>query len=84
MCSLTNEIVNALTIPNEAIIAEMGRDIAYLYSGGKAKQIEVKKGLRTESNVQAVQGLHAGDTLIITGVMQLRDGLPVNIDNIIQ
>ncbi|MDR2805076.1 MAG: efflux RND transporter periplasmic adaptor subunit [Dysgonamonadaceae bacterium] len=79
-----NEIVNALTIPNEAIIAEMGRDIAYLYSEGKAKQIEVAKGIRTESHVQALQGLHAGDTLIVTGVMQLRDGLPVKIDNVIQ
>ena len=80
----SNEIVNALTVPNEAIVAEMGRDIAYLYSNGKAKQIEVIKGIRTESDVQAVQGLHAGDTLIVTGVMQLRDGLDVNIDNIIQ
>ena len=79
-----NEIANALTIPNEAIIAEMGRNIAYLYSGGKAKQIEVIKGLRTESSVQIVQGLHAGDTLIVTGVMQLRDGMAVNIDNIIR
>jgi membrane fusion protein (multidrug efflux system) len=79
-----NEIVDALTIPNEAIIAEMGRDVAYLYSEGKAKQIEIEKGIRTESYVQALKGLHAGDTLIVTGVMQLRDGLPVKIDNVIQ
>jgi membrane fusion protein (multidrug efflux system) len=76
----SHEIVNALTIPSEAIIAEMGRDIAYLYSGGKAKRIEVIKGLRTASNVQVLQGLHAGDTLIVTGVMQLRDGLPVLVE----
>jgi membrane fusion protein (multidrug efflux system) len=80
----SNEIVNALTIPNEAIIAEMGRDIAYLYSEGKAKQIEVIKGIRSASDIQVLQGLHAGDTLIVTGVMQLRDGLPVRIDNVIQ
>jgi membrane fusion protein (multidrug efflux system) len=79
-----HEIVNALTIPNEAIIAEMGRSIAYLYSDGKAKLIEVEKGIRTESNTQVLKGLQVGDTLIVTGVMQLRDGLPVNIDNIIR
>jgi membrane fusion protein (multidrug efflux system) len=78
-----NEIVNALTIPNEAIIAEMGRDIAYLYSGGKAKRIEVVKGIRTKSHLQVLEGLHAGDTLIVTGVMQLRDELPVAINNVI-
>jgi membrane fusion protein (multidrug efflux system) len=80
----SNEIVDALTIPSEAIIAEMGRSIAYLYSDGKAKQVEVIRGLRTESNVQAIEGLRAGDTLIVTGVMQLRDGFPVKIDRIIQ
>lgn len=74
-----NEVNNALTIPNEAIIAEMGRDIAYLYSNGKAKQIEVTKGLRTEANIQILTGLQVGDTVITTGVMQLRDGLPVTI-----
>lgn len=78
-----NEIKNALTVPSEAIIAEMGRDIAYIYKDGKAQQILLKKGLRTESRVQILQGIHLGDTLIITGVMQLRDGMPIKIDNII-
>jgi membrane fusion protein (multidrug efflux system) len=79
---LSNEIKNALVVPNEAVIAEMGRDIAYVYSDGKAKQVELKKGLRTESNIQILSGIKSGDTLIISGVMQLRDGLPVIIDNI--
>jgi membrane fusion protein (multidrug efflux system) len=78
---LSNDIKDALVVPNEAIIAEMGRDIAYLYSNGKAKQVELKKGLRTESNVQILDGLNKGDTLIISGIMQLRNGLPVTIDN---
>ncbi len=77
------EIKNALTVPSEAIIAEMGRDIAYLYKDGKAKQIELTKGLRTASEVQILQGASPGDTLIISGVMQLRDGMPVTIDHII-
>jgi len=75
-------IPNALTAPNESIIKEMGRDIAYIYSGGIAKQIVMDIGKRTESNTQILNGLNAGDTLIISGVMQLRDGLPVVIENI--
>lgn len=76
-----HEIDNAITIPNEAIIAEMGRDIVYLYSDGKARLVEVTKGIRTETDIQIVSGLQEGDTVITTGVMQLRDGLPVNILN---
>ena len=73
-------IKNALTAPNEAVVKEMGRDIAYIYSGGKAKQVVLNIGMRTESQLQIVNGLNAGDTLIISGVMQLRDDLPVIID----
>ncbi|KAA6302496.1 MAG: Multidrug resistance protein MdtA [Candidatus Ordinivivax streblomastigis] len=76
----SNEMVNALTIPNEAIIAEMGRKIAFLYSEGKAKRIEIKQGIRNASDIQVLEGLHAGDTLIITGMMQLRDGMAVTIE----
>jgi membrane fusion protein (multidrug efflux system) len=78
----SSELKNALVIPNEAIIAEMGRDLAYIYSDGKAKQVELIKGLRTESSIQVLEGLNPGDTLITSGVMQLRDGLPVTLDNV--
>ncbi|MDL2223376.1 efflux RND transporter periplasmic adaptor subunit [Bacteroidales bacterium OttesenSCG-928-M11] len=75
---------DALTIPNEAVIKEMGRDIVYLYSNGHAKLVEVVRGMRTASDLEIIEGLQSGDTLITTGVMQLRDGLPVNINSIIE
>ncbi|MDR1585445.1 MAG: efflux RND transporter periplasmic adaptor subunit [Prevotellaceae bacterium] len=73
------EISNTLVAPAISIIAEMGRDIVYVYRGGKARRVEVKKGLRTASSVQILSGLQQGDTLITSGVMQLRDGLAVEI-----
>jgi membrane fusion protein (multidrug efflux system) len=78
----TSELKNAIIVPNEAVIAEMGRDIAYVYSSGQAKVVELSKGIRTESNVQVLDGINLGDTLIVSGIMQLRDGLPVTIDNL--
>lgn len=76
------EIDDAVVIPSIASVAEMGRDIAYVYKNGKAKQVELKKGLRTASSVQITKGLQVGDTLLITGVMQLRNGIDVVIDKI--
>ncbi|MDU1891368.1 MAG: efflux RND transporter periplasmic adaptor subunit [Dysgonomonas sp.] len=78
------EIKNTLVIPSISAIAEMGRDIAYIYKEGKAHQVVIKKGLRQSGTVQVIDGLHPGDTLITSGVMQLRDGLPVVIDKIIE
>lgn len=79
---ILREIDNAVVIPAIASVAEMGRDIAFVYKNGKAKQIELKKGLRTASSVQVTHGLEVGDTLLVTGVMQLRDGSEVIIDKI--
>jgi membrane fusion protein (multidrug efflux system) len=76
------EIRNALAIPSEAIIPEMGKSIVYLYKAGKAQPAEITTGLRTESHVQALSGLSVGDTLITTGVMQLRTDMPVIIDHL--
>lgn len=78
------EIKNTLVVPSISILAEMGRDIAYIYKDGKAHQVTLKKGMRTASSVQIIDGLNVGDTLLVTGVMQLRDGLPVTIDKFIE
>lgn len=77
------EIKNTLVVPSISILAEMGRDIAFVYKNGKAHQVTLEKGMRTASSVQIVNGLNVGDTLLVTGVMQLRDGLPVSIDEFI-
>jgi len=77
-------ITNTIVIPSEAVIAEMGRSIAYVYRDGKAQRVELIRGLRTESSVQVLSGLHQGDTLIVTGVMQLRNDMPVTIDYFVE
>ena len=76
------EIENTIAVPAIAIVAEMGRDIVFVYRNGKAYRTEVRKGLRTASSVQIVDGLQHNDTLITSGVMQLRDGMAVTIANI--
>jgi membrane fusion protein (multidrug efflux system) len=76
------EIDDALSVPSEAIIPEMGRNLVYLYRSGRAQPVEIVSGIRTEARVQALSGIQAGDTLIVSGVMQLRTGTHVKIDQI--
>lgn len=76
------EIKNTLVIPSLSTVAEMGRDIAYIYRDGKANLVTLKKGMRTASSVQILDGLNPGDTLIVSGLMQLRDGMAVTLDNV--
>lgn len=74
-----DEIHNTLTIPSAATLAEMGQSIAFVYKNGVAKQVNVKRGARTASDVQIVDGLNVGDTVLVTGVMQLRNDMAVKI-----
>ena len=76
------EISDAISIPSQAIVPEMGKDKVFLYKSGKAEPTVITKGLRTASDVQVLEGLQVGDTLIVSGTLQLRTGLPVTLDNI--
>ena len=60
----------------------MGVDKVYLYKSGKAQPVTVTTGIRTDKDVQIVSGLSHGDTVIVSGTLQLRMGLPVVLDNI--
>mgnify|MGYP000849554507 CR=1 FL=1 len=76
------EIPNAIAIPTEAIVPEMGKDKVFLYKSGKAEPVDIVAGIRTEAEVQVVRGLQLGDTIITSGTLQLRTGLSVILDNI--
>jgi membrane fusion protein (multidrug efflux system) len=78
-----SQIENAVSIPTEALIPEMEGEKVFIYNSGKASGVKVKTGLRTESRIQITDGLHFGDTLLTTGILQLRQNLPVVLDTIV-
>ena len=76
------DIPNAIAIPTEAIVPEMGVDKVFIYRGGKAKAVAVKTDLRTDALIHIVEGIVAGDTVITSGTLQLREDLPVKLNNV--
>jgi len=78
-----SKIENTISIPSEALIPEMEGEKVYVYRKGKAEAIKVNIGLRTESNIQIVEGLKFGDTLLTTGILQLRQNLPIELDSVV-
>ena len=73
------EIEDAIAIPSEAIVPEMGKSKVFVYRGGKAEPVDVVTGIRTDSEIQIVSGLQIGDTILTSGTLQLRKGSPVKI-----
>ena len=78
-----NVIERALLVPSEAVVPEMNGHKVFLYRSGRVSEQVVEIGLRTESDVQITSGLQAGDTVITTGVLQIRTGMPVSLSQVI-
>lgn len=73
------ELHDAIAIPSEAIVPEMGKSKVFVYRSGKAEPVDVITGIRTESEVQILDGLQEGDTILTSGTLQLRKGSAVKI-----
>lgn len=67
----------ALLAPEEAVIAEGPRQIAYVVKDGKIDRRPVVIGQRQEGKVEIVRGLEEGETLVVRGVQKIRAGMPV-------
>ena len=81
--ALLSKIDNTISVPTEAIIPEMEGEKVFIIKNGKAKEVKVTLGLRTESHVQIQKGLSFGDTLLTTAILQLRQGIPVQLDTLV-
>jgi membrane fusion protein (multidrug efflux system) len=76
------ETEDALMIPTESIIPILKGQKVFVSRGGKAEEVKVETGLRSENKVQILKGLAIGDTVIATGIMQLKPGSILNISSI--
>jgi membrane fusion protein (multidrug efflux system) len=67
----------ALTIPTYALIPELKGHRVFVYRSGRAESQSVEIGMRTDQQVEVTAGLQAGDTVITSGILQLRPGMAV-------
>ncbi len=73
------KINDAVLVPSEAIVPVQGGKKVFVSVNGKAKEVKVETGTRTEKDVVVLSGLKAGDTVITTGVLTLKDDAPVKV-----
>lgn len=70
---------NAIMVPTEAVIPELNGHKVFISKNGKAHEVTVQTGIRKNVMLEIISGLHPNDTLITTGILQLRDGLGIQI-----
>lgn len=75
---------SAIMIPTEAIIPEQKGNKVFVVKNGRAMSVKVQLGTRGDKNVEVLSGLSSGDTLITTGIMQVKPEGEVDIREIIK
>ena len=77
------EIDKAILIPTEAVVPDIEGQKVFLFNQGKAVSVAIETGIRREGLVQIIKGIQPGDTLITSGIMQIRPGMPVKIAEVL-
>ena len=73
-----SSVPNALTIPIEALFDEGGTSYVYLVqSDGTLARTQVEIGTLTETKVEILSGVEAGDEVALSGPTELVDGMSV-------
>jgi membrane fusion protein (multidrug efflux system) len=73
------EVEEAILIPTEAIIPEVSGHSVFLAKDGKGVSQKVKIGQRSERLIQIMEGISPGDTVIRSGILQVRPGADLSI-----
>ncbi|MEO1654396.1 MAG: efflux transporter periplasmic adaptor subunit, partial [Bacteroidota bacterium] len=76
---ILKEYEETIQVPSIAVISELGGQKVFKYQKGKAIPVKVKTGVRTEQNVQITEGLNLGDTLITSGLVNVRPNAAIKL-----
>jgi len=76
---LLEHFPEAFVIPAQALVPKLDGQMVYLIENGLCKSSDVDVTMRTDSSVVVTRGLKTGDSLIISGLLQVRVNAPVNV-----
>lgn len=74
-----DKINDALLVPTQALIPVQNGKKIFVSVNGKAKEVMVETGTRTDKDVLVLSGLKVGDTVLTSGVMTLKNDSPVKV-----
>lgn len=72
----------AVMIPTNSIIPDDKNSQVILVKSGKASFVNVKTGIRENNNVEIVEGIQPGDSVVVTGVLFARPKAPLKVRSV--
>ena len=77
--TLARDEHEALMVPEAALVPEQSRQFLFIIEGGRATRREVRIGGRQPGRVEIVDGLKAGEQVIVEGTQKVREGGEVRV-----
>jgi RND family efflux transporter MFP subunit len=65
---------SALRVPASAVVQRGQMELVFVANDGRAQLRLIKTGKRVDHEVEVVSGLSAGESVVVDGVAQMRDG----------
>lgn len=76
---ILNKSDNTIQIPTQAVVPQLKGQFVYICQNGKAKSVKVETGNRTDSSIEIKKGIMAGDSVITSGLLQIKQGTMLKI-----
>ena len=70
---------DVVVVPESAILPRAGDNFVFRVSDGKAREVGVKLGERSDATVEITEGVTPGDLVVTAGQHKLRDGAAVEV-----
>lgn len=80
---ILEKVDRAILIPTESVIPVQDGAKVFVLREGKAVEAMVTPGERTASRLEITAGLQPGDSVITTGILQLRPGMSVKVTRVV-
>jgi len=74
-----NTAQEALIVPFKAVIEQLGEFFVYVADSNKVSQRRIQLGKQINRDVVIKEGLKAGETIVVEGVQNLREGSAINV-----
>lgn len=79
-----NQVAKTMMIPTQCVIPDLKSSIVYVYHHGTALAKPVQTDLRTDTRIQVIKGLDPGDSVVVSGIIQMRPNVPLHITRVIK
>lgn len=81
---MLDQIPKTMMVPTQCVIPDIKSSKVFVYHNGIAVAKPVKTDLRTDTQIEITEGLNPGDSIVITGIIQMREKAPLKIVKVIK